>query len=81
MFVVSVAVVEICGGVTNCRRSSKLLTEDGGLVARVAVPSSERRGNLRLAREAESRLSSEGFPRGTGMLRLALPVAEVVVSI
>jgi len=81
MLVVSVAVVETCGDVANCWRSSKLLMEEGGLVASAPAPSSDRLGNLAVAKEVESRLSLEGFPRGGGMLRLALLVAEVVVSV
>lgn len=81
MLVVSVAVVETCGEVANCWRSSKLLTEEGGLVASIPVLSSDRLGNITLAREAESLLSLGNFPRGGGMLRLALPAAEVVVSV
>lgn len=77
--VVSVAVVGTWSDVANCWRSSKLLTEDGGLVA--LVPSSDRLGRRAVVRDTESRLSVEGFPRGGGMLMLALVGMAVVVSI
>lgn len=77
---VSVAVVESCGEVAKCWRSSKLFTEAGGLVGGTPGPSSERRGSLIDAREADSRRSFEGLPRGGGMLKLALPVVADVVS-
>lgn len=44
--------------------------------------STERRGDLVVAdaRDAESRLSLEGLPRGVGMLILPLPVTDNNVS-
>lgn len=58
-----------------------LLIDEGGLVARFAPPSSDLRGCLAVAKDAESRLSFEGFPSGGGMLRLIRFAIDVFASI